>query len=241
MKFKTELHCHSAEVSKCATATAEEIVGEYIKYGYSTIVLTNHLNSHTFKNDRFGDLTALSWDEKMDHFMNGYIRMKEAAGDRLNILLGVEIHPVKSACDYMIYGIDEAFLRSNPTLLEMKLRDISELVRASGCFFVQVHPFRNDMKIVRPEYFDGCEVYNGGTTPEKPDRSRNWLAEIWAERYDLAPTSGSDFHRLGDHRPNGGIITESEIKSNEELLRVLRSREYELIRDDKAYICRGSR
>ena len=67
MKFKTELHCHSAPVSACAKAYPEEIVQVYLEHGYHTIVLTNHFSRFTFKNKRMGDLSELPWQEKVDY------------------------------------------------------------------------------------------------------------------------------------------------------------------------------
>ena len=42
MKFKTDLHIHTSDVSKCAHISTDEVVEFYIKKGYSTIVITNH-------------------------------------------------------------------------------------------------------------------------------------------------------------------------------------------------------
>ena len=69
--FKTELHCHSTEVSACATATARHIVERYIDNGYSTLVLTNHLSKHTFKSHKL-DISHYSWADKIKFFMDGY-------------------------------------------------------------------------------------------------------------------------------------------------------------------------
>ena len=115
--FKTELHCHSAEVSNCAHAYADYIVDRYISEGYSTIVLTNHFNKETFKNKRF-DMLDAPWDEKVDYFMNGYHKMVEAAAGRINIILGMELRFFCEINDYLVYGITEEFLRAHPEMMD---------------------------------------------------------------------------------------------------------------------------
>ncbi len=59
MKFKTELHAHTAETSNCGKASAEELVEAYIKNGYSTVVITDHLSTHTYFKYNYD---KLSWD-----------------------------------------------------------------------------------------------------------------------------------------------------------------------------------
>ena len=49
MTFKTELHCHSRTVSACASISPAELVDTYLKNGYTTVVLMEHLNGATFK------------------------------------------------------------------------------------------------------------------------------------------------------------------------------------------------
>jgi hypothetical protein len=52
---------------------------------------------------------------------------------------------------------------------------------------------------------------------------------MWAEHYDLTPTSGSDLH-TEDMMISGGIETAEPITSNEQLIEVLRSRNYSILR-----------
>lgn len=224
MSYKTELHCHTREVSKCGKASAEATVEKYLSLGYSTVVLTNHFSRFTFDNHRYGNLTDLSWEMKVRFFVSGYERMREVAGDRLNILLGCELRPNKHDCDFLIYGVTEEFLLSVPGLIDMKLADISAAVRSAGLIFGQPHPFRDGTKIAKPELLDAMEVFNGNLG----HGNRNEIARLWAEKFDLIPTAGGDNHAASDSC--SGIITEAPITTNEELLSVLRSREYELIR-----------
>ncbi|MCQ2354481.1 MAG: hypothetical protein MJ102_05170 [Clostridia bacterium] len=226
MKYKTELHCHTREVSKCGKASAEQAVECYVAHGYTTLVLTNHLSRFTFNNRRFGDMSAHSWDIKISHFVNGYKRLRELAGDRLNVLLGCELRSNLNESDYQIYGVTEEFLRSMPDMYDMKISEISAAVRSAGLLLVQAHPFRNNMCVTDPSLLDGVEVFNGNLR----HNNRNEITRMWAEKFDLIETSGGDNHSSTENSDCAGIITDEPITSNEQLLRILRSREYELIR-----------
>ncbi len=228
MKFKTELHCHSAPVSACAKAYPDEIVQGHLEHGYHTIVLTNHFSRFTFKNKRMGDLSALSWQEKVDYYMKGYHELKEAAGDKMNIIFGCELRSNLDENDYLIYGLDEDFLRRNEDLYDVPTAEVSARIREAGFLFLQAHPFRNHMQVVNPEYLDGIEVFNGNPSQD----SRNDIARLWAERYGLIGTSGSDYHRTVEGGFAGGILTDEPITSNEQLLEILRSGNFEMIKNN---------
>lgn len=226
MIYKTELHCHTREVSKCAHAPAEDMVDFYVSRGYTSLVVTNHLSPKSFKNSRFGDLSGCGWDRKIDLFVNGYERVRELAGDRLNVLLGCELRSVLNNNDYLIYGVTEEFLRSVPEIMEWKIKDISAAVRASGALLVQAHPFRNGMAVTDPALLDGLEIFNGNLG----HGNRNEIARMWAEKFGLIPTAGGDCHSAKPEIGTSGILTDVPVTSNEQLLEILRGRNYELIR-----------
>ncbi len=221
--YKTELHLHTSDVSTCANAPVTYIVSRYVKEGYSTLVLTNHFSRFTF-GGRFP-----SWEEKVRHFMSGFTRLTQEAQGRLIILPGCELRLNTDDNDYLLYGVTESFLLSHPDLLDISIKKLSLLCRANGILLIQAHPFRNFMRIVEPTLLDGIEIYNGLTGQS----SRNDMAAVWAERFSLIPTSGSDFHDAENH-VDGGILTEEKITSNEQLVRILKNRTYQLIRTGAA-------
>lgn len=225
MSYKTELHCHCNTVSACAQEEPEALAEQYIAAGYSTIVLTDHLSRFTYLQSTRGDISGADWQEKIDYFLSGYERVCRAARGRMNVILGVELRLNETKSDYLIYGVDEAFLRANPDMMDMRLREISALVREAGGLFVQAHPFRNYITVSPPELLDGVEVCNLNARHD----SRNDIAALWAERFSLIPTSGGDYHRRGDIENGGGIVTDVEIKSGEQLVSVLRSGSYKII------------
>lgn len=218
MQYKTELHVHTCEVSPCADLSVEEVTERYIAAGYTTLVLTNHYTSAVIDN------AGQTWEEKITHFLSGYRRMKEYAGERLHILLGVELRFEENANDYLVYGADEAFLISHPDLHKMTLKTFSSLSRANGLLLIQAHPFRNRMTVMNPKLLDGFEVFNGHCGTD----SRNYLADAHARRLGMIRTSGSDFHHA-DSVIGAGILTAEPILSSEQLLNILRGEDYGLI------------
>ncbi len=218
MQYKTELHAHTREVSPCADYTAPELAEIYLRAGYQTVVITNHYTQPII--EEFEG----SWKEKMDWFISPIRLMKQAVGDRMNVLLGCELRFAENSNDYLIFGLTEAFLYEHPELYRMSLRSFSELAKEHGLLIIQAHPFRNGMKIMKPEYLDGYEVFNGHTT----HHGRNFLAETYAEYYGKIKTSGSDFHHPTSQTA-GGILTDAPVTNMEQLVALLRSGDYSLI------------
>ncbi len=222
-QFKTELHAHTSGISLCAKMNPIEVADRYIEAGYSSIVLTNHYVAYNFTD-------GSTWEENIERYLAPIYEMREYAKGRLNVLAGAEIHNFENCNDYLIYGIDEDFLRTHKNLHLLKVSEIYAVVRESGALMVQAHPFRNAMTIVNPDFLDGMEVFNG--TPTPGHEARLDIANIWAKRYGLIRTSGTDFH--GNIYPDspivsGGIITDIPITTPEQLLHTLRSGCYELI------------
>ncbi len=218
MKFKTEMHAHSSQASGCARVSAEELVNEYIKAGYTTLVLTNHLVQR-----------SLPWDEYIDLHINDFENAKKAAGDKIAVLLGVEIALKEHPNDYLIYGIDENFLRDTPSLLDMSIKQLSEYAHERNCLIFQAHPFRNRMTVTEPSVLDGIEVYNGNIGHD----SRNEIAYQWAQKYDLLMIAGTDYHYL-THIAGAGILTDEPILCIDDLVKILKSKNYSLMRDSGA-------
>lgn len=219
--FKTEMHCHSGNVSSCAHATAEEIIEKYVEAGYKTLVSTEHINPWTFPRE----LEGKSWKSKLEYFMNGYNKLVEAADGRINVLLGAEIRFMReNNSDYLVYGLTEEFLRDLGDPRYMNIYTLSPMIRENGMMIFQAHPFRPSMMVTDPNLLDGIEIANLSPWHE----SYNDIAQAWAKRNSLIGISGTDFHN-SDHTPLGGITTENEIKTSEELISVLKNGTFELI------------
>ena len=225
MKFKTELHCHST-VSRCGKVEPEALVEMYVNAGYHTLVLTDHINEQTFSPANTRYTGGEDWQEKIDFFLTGYERAKAAAKGRLHVLWAVEVCRAGTRSDFLVYGLDEQFLRANPDICEGKDDEFFPRLRKSEAMIFQAHPFRNNITITKPDLLDGVEVYNA----HPRQASRNDFAELWAERFHLRGISGSDLH-YAEYAPGGGILTDAPITTIEELLAVLRAGHYELVRE----------
>lgn len=220
-EYLFEMHAHSREVSACAHASAEELVKLYIDKGYDGVVSANHMNTETFP---AVNLTDAPWKVKAEHFLSGYHALKAAAGDKLTVLLGMEISFCGDPNDYLVYCITEDFIRNNGDLMALGNRAFSELAHKNGFIFVQAHPFRRSMRIADWNVLDGYEIFNGNPRHD----SSNEIAAHWAKLHGKGiVTSGSDFHDVDD-AITGGIFFNKPINSNEDLLHELKSGNYRL-------------
>lgn len=220
MKYKYELHCHTAETSKCAAALAKDTVEFYKSIGYSGLVITDHYSFLTFGTD-----SAFKRQIDVDKYLKGYHCALEAAGDDFTVLLGMEIRYFATTNDYLVYGIDEDFLRKNGNMLFKGPRRFYKLVKESGAIIVQAHPFRPYIHRANPKYIDGCEIFNG----KDKDKDLNQKAQAWAkkEKFQIV-TGGADYHRESQRGNVSGIITEEKINTNDDLVRILRNGRYEI-------------
>lgn len=218
-KFLYEMHAHTAETSRCANVRAKMAVAAFIKAGYDGAVITDHFSPSTFER------LDLSWDEKVTHFLKGYRAALKAADGKIHILLGMELRfdIPNDMNDYLVYGITEEFLRSNPEILTMGLSAFSALAHENGLLIFQAHPFRIGMRITNPKLLDGVEVYNGNPRHD----SSNDFAKAWAKKHGLLQSSGSDYHEREDVA-RGGMYFDSEIKTNGQLLAASKSGKTEL-------------
>lgn len=218
-KYKYELHCHTSNVSLCAHSSADEAVKFYKERGYDGIVITDHYSPQTFL------LRSLFPHKHIDLYTKGYKRAKELAGDDFTVLLGCEVRFFFTIDDFLIYGVNEDFLRKSGNLMCKYLRRLSTLCKENGLILLEAHPFRELRFRHNPALLDGCEVYNG----KDDGKEANIKAKKWAKKNNFRiTTSGGDFHDYNDTVP-AGIITDEPIKTNEDLLRILRSGSYTLI------------
>ena len=216
------MHCHSKSISQCARVSNEEIIEKFTEAGYTTLVLANHFTEGTQNNHGCqGDYQAF-----VTKFLNAYEDLKKDAEGKLTVLLAMELRFNENSNDYLVFGIDERFLRENEDIFDLNPEKFSKIARENGLLFVQAHPFRNTMQVVRPDFLDGVEVYNG----HKGHDSRNEIANMWADKFGLIKTSGTDFHY--NYAPaNAGIKTEYEIKDMTALIKTLKEGTYELIKE----------
>lgn len=223
MEYKYEIHAHTQNTSWCGDIDAKDLVEKYKEAGYSGIVITDHYSPMTFHISEF-----FNKKKAIDHFLEGYRKAKKYETDDFTVLLGMELRFYATVNDYLVYGVSEEMLYELPFLLKTYIKRASNMLRERGCLFLQAHPFRKMITRANPRYLDGVEVFNGKADKEANDNSLKWAEEINTP----VMTSGSDCHRESGVGL-GGIITTEPIKSNEDLLRILKSGKYELIKNQR--------
>lgn len=222
MEYKYEMHCHTKYGSRqCGRVVPKEIVRLYKEKGYSGIVVTDHYSPLTF--DPFHGF--LNPKKFIDDYLKGYTEMKKLEDENFSVMLGVELRHYGTANDYLIYGVDEAWLRNQGNLLAVWEKEVYEMMHNEGYLVYQAHPFRPGIRRCNPAYIDGIEVYNG-----KTDLEGNTKAENWAKATGKLMISGSDFH-VPKGLARGGIITDHKITNNAELLETLKSMNFKMIKN----------
>lgn len=212
-QYKIDMHVHTGRVSPCGKVSATEIVNLYKQSGYNGIVITDH-----FYDGYFDSLGCASWECKVDDFLSGYMEaFKEGNRIGLNVILGMELRFTGSANDYLVYGINEAFLKENPEFFNLSLTDFNKLIENNNIIIYQAHPFRAGLTTADPSLIDGVEVLNGNPR----HNSNNHRAYEFALENNLRMISGSDFHQIQD-LARGGIVVSENISSSEELAGLLK-------------------
>lgn len=186
MSYLFELHYHTPYTSACGKLYPEEAILQYIKNGYSGLVVTDH-----FHKEYFESLGNIPWKEKVDCFLKGYRKVCEYCKNKdFIVLLGMEIRFPGSLNDYLVYGFNEHLLYNNENLFNTSPDRFYEYCKNNNMYFGQAHPFRKNCFPISPEYLMGVEVYNGHPGHE----NRNEKALNMAKKYNLIMTSGSDLH-----------------------------------------------
>lgn len=221
-KYKYELHCHCREISPCGWLSARETAALYKQAGYDGIVLTDH-----FRTDIIELLDGDSWEKKVNSLWKPYNELKKEYEDTdFFIGRGLEIRFDNNGNDILLYGFsDELFLKEGEKWVTMGLPAFYEKYQ-SEMLLIQAHPNRKATTYQEPlTYLHGIEIKN--TSPR--NANYNEISEQTAKENSwLIATGGSDCHRREDVA-GSGISCNRQIKSNEDLVRVLKEKDFEII------------
>ena len=225
MLYKTDLHCHTSELSGCSSESASDTVNRYAELGYTSVVITNHFSPHEYKR------TGLEYRDYVErHFQVAEDAAAEANG-KLNIIPGLELRISSSNNDYLVFGATREVLWDIPDVFGMSLSALHAYLSAAGCLLIQAHPFRWDITIVRPECVDGYEVLNThGFQKNHNDIAMLFAKSVGGEGKIL--TAGSDHHDAWQ-TPTSGIMTEEPIVSAPQLVSVLKEGRYHIFGEDR--------
>ena len=220
--FKYEMHIHSSPCSGGGD-DIENHIRTLIAKGYSGMVITNHFI--------FGDTgidRSLPWDKFVEEYKEDYLRGRRLADELdFDLLFGIEEH-IGSGREILIYGITPEFLLKNPQLRYAEAREYADAVHKVGGLVFQAHPYRDRYYIAEPgplselDILDGIEVFNASNKPEE-----NKMASRLARERGLRCVAGSDGHSA-DSAGRSGILTTDRIRTNEQLIDVLKNGKYEL-------------
>ncbi|WP_308529369.1 transposase [uncultured Oscillibacter sp.] len=199
-------HTHTAETSKCGHLPAAEVVDRYVRHGFSGLVVTDHLHPEYLSRID----TNHDWNAVCDHYLSGY-RASKQRGDEVGfrVLLGAELRFPENDNDYLVYGIDEAWLRSNPYVCCMSAREFFQKFH-DQVLIIHAHPYRDGNTTVFEDAVHGTEIINGNPRHDNYNDRALELARRHPEYYRLA---GSDTHEDGDEARAGVILPERPVDS----------------------------
>ena len=231
--YKTELHCHTSEVSPCAHMTGAETIEKYLAAGYTSIVITNHFDAcrvgapHTYK------VRYDTYEEQVRRHFEVIRQIRETANGRINIIDGFEMSTCHSGNDYLVFGMteEEALLKD---LFSMSMKELRCHINSLGCLIIQAHPMRQGMSIIDPDLVDGYEVYNGDLEAMKYNEVAYHFALVAGDGKKIL-TVGND-HHLKEEPLRAAILTEEPIRDSKELVTILKSGAYRLYVKDADYL-----
>ncbi len=225
-KYKYQLHTHTSPCSRCGVMKPTEMCRALYEKGYAGAVITNHFIGGNSGIDR-----SLSWAEFVKAYEDDYIASKNAAEEYgLDIIFGIEEH-ISHGLEILCYGITPALLYAHSELREHKLDDYFRVLHEAGALVIQAHPYRVRGYITNPgplplDMIDGVEVYNAAN----PCAENALAEEFAAQNPHLILTSGADAHTTGTIGC-GGIAARTRIRDEKELVAVLKSGDYKLMKE----------
>ena len=193
MAYLYETHLHTSETSRCAVSGGADYIAGYIDKGYSGIIVTDHFfNAHCVLSKK------LPWEEWVNRFCRGYEEAKEEGYRRgLDVFFGWE-ETFDSCDDYLVYGLDKAWLLEHPEVRSWTRGEQYKAVREAGGCVVQAHPFRQRYYIPKIILSAGCvdavEAINGA----HEDVSFDVLAYRYAKKIGKPVLAGTDIHDAAD-------------------------------------------
>lgn len=189
--FLYDPHVHTKETSRCGWIPAVELVDLYHEHQYTGLVITDHMH------ETYISLLDCSddWDACVDSFLTGF-RLAKQRGDELgmDIILGMELRFPENNNDYLIYGIDEAFLRQNPYMYKMGRSAFFETFK-DQVLIIQAHPYRDENDNVFLDNVHGIEIIN---CSPRHDNYNNRALDSSIKYPNLLRSCSSDAHRPGD-------------------------------------------
>lgn len=219
MSYLYETHLHTWPASACGRSAGSDYVARYQDAGYDGMFVTDHFFRGNCGVDR-----SLPWREFVHRFCAGYeSALNEGLRRGFPVFFGWE--ESYEGDDFLIYGLDKAWLLEHPEVVTWDRRTQFEEVRRAGGCVVQAHPFRAASYIrdihLSPWHADAVEGMNGGNRP-----AWNALGLRYARLTGLPVTAGSDMHCVDDVRPErlAGVRLEAPLTSAKDYVDIIINR-----------------
>ena len=201
-----ETHLHTAPVSKCAKVGVRENLEFYKEAGYAGVFITNHFIDGNINIDK-----TLPYEQLIEYYCSDYEEAVKLGKDiGISVFFGIESS--YKGTDFLIYGLDKAWLLQHPEIRDMKKSELLRLYMDEGALVIQAHPFREASYIdhirLYPRCVHGVEIFNACRSDFDND-----LAKHYADAYGLLHFAGTDNHRGGERAVYGGMETEVPIEN----------------------------
>ena len=158
-------------------------------------------------------------DELPDSAVVGYKGEKEAAGNALNVILGVEIRFTENSNDYLVYGVTEDEIEFFISLIPHGIENFYKEAKNENNLIIQAHPLRKNMILAPIGSIDGIESMN----MHPNHHAKPSVAFKYARDNDLIVSGGSDFHHNG-HHALCLMRTEHEMKTSFDVAKALKEK-----------------
>lgn len=207
--YRYETHLHTAPVSKCAKASAEESLAFYKNLGYDGVFVTNHFIDGNLNMDRHAP-----YEDRIHFYFSGCEEALSLA-DKIGIKVFCGVECSYIGTDFLVYGLNKDWFLSRPEIEMMPKTELFRLMHEDGAFIVQAHPYREASYIdhirLFPRSVDAVEVINAAMG--EPTSPVNSMARIYADAYGLPHFAGSDNHTAHAVARLAGMETHTPLES----------------------------
>ena len=213
--YRTEMHLHTSPVSGCSEVKPADAVRMYAEEGYDALVVTNHFEPSLL--ERFSDAQHC-----VDWYLRDFYAAQEAGcQEGVVVLLGMEIRFAECGNDYLVYGIDEEYIKESFAYLGQGIEKYYQAMHRDETVILQAHPFRDFMQRADVRFLDGIETFN----MHPSHNARAAIAARYARERDMLVSAGTDFHHPG-HQGMAAMLSKTLPTDSFAVAKILRSRDY---------------
>lgn len=222
--FRYETHLHTWPVSGCARFNVRDNLEFYKKIGYDGVFITNHF----LDGNICPDVRQKPYEEQINFYFTGYeegLKIGEELG--IKVFLGAELSYSDFGTDFLVYGLSKEWFLAHPEIMDMKKSEELPFMMNEGALVIQAHPYRGrdciDHLGLFPRYVHGAEVINACETELSND-----MAKVYAERYGLLKTAGSDNHIGSEKKTLAGMSSETPLRDEADFIDRVKNNKMEL-------------